>query len=286
MEKLLSDQLKTLWQSVEANELLREEFDRNHEHGLAAYRKLWSDALILEGHKNLQQSLLHELSLYMKCENLTDIELRCRRAVENLANEWRDKVDSSDRISVENFYNETEEEIYELIWWHTLTDDLSPLAYVTALQFAQRKGCRSCLDFGAGVGSGSLLFVKDGLTVGLADISSPLLGFSQWRFQLRRLPGDFFDLKKSDLPSESFDMVTAMDVFEHLADPLNAVEKLSDVLKPGGFLFGRFSAEPNEDRPMHVVEDFGPTLNCLRELGFIEVWQDDWLWGHQVFQKT
>jgi SAM-dependent methyltransferase len=112
-----------------------------------------------------------------------------------------------------------------------------------------------------------------------------LLGFSQWRFQLRRLPGEFFDLKKRDLPSESFDMVTAMDVFEHLVDPLNAAKKLCDVLKPGGFLFGRFSAEPNEDRPMHVVQDFGPTLSCLRELGFIEVWQDDWLWGHQVFQK-
>ena len=112
------------------------------------------------------------------------------------------------------------------MWWHTLADDLSPLAYVTALQFAQREGCRSCLDFGAGVGSGSLLFVKEGLKVGLADISSPLLGFSQWRFQLRRLPGEFFDLKKRDLPSESFDMVTAMDVFEHLVDPLNAAKKL------------------------------------------------------------
>ena len=285
MEKLLPDQLKKLWQSVEANELLREEFDSNHEHGLAAYQKIWSDALTLEGQEDLQQSLLHELGLYMKCGNLTEIERRCRRAVENLANEWRDKVDSNDRISVENFYNETEEEIYELIWWHTLSEDLSPLSYVTALQFAQRESCRNCLDFGAGVGSGSLLFVRGGLKVGMADISSPLLEFSRWRFQVRRLPGEFFDLKNTELPSESFDMVTAMDVFEHLADPVDAVEKLFDVLKPGGFLFGRFSAEPNEDRPMHVVEDFGPTLKCLRDLGFIEVWQDDWLWGHQVFKK-
>ena len=62
-------------------------------------------------------------------------------------------------------------------------------------------------------------------------------------------------------------------------------QKLSNVLKPGGFLFGRFSAEPNEDRPMHVVQDFEPTFRRLRELGFIEVWQDKWLWGQQVFQK-
>jgi 2-polyprenyl-3-methyl-5-hydroxy-6-metoxy-1,4-benzoquinol methylase len=285
MEQLLADELKRLWRRVEANELLREDFSLKHQQGLAAYTKIWSDALLLEGYHDLPQSLVHELGLYLKCQDLAELQLHCSRAVENLANLWRDKVDPRDRISVENFYNETEEEIYELMWWHTLADDLSPLAYVTALQFAQREGCRSCLDFGAGVGSGSLLFVKDGLNVGLADISSPLLEFSRWRFQLRRLPGEFFDLKTSDLPNESFDMVTAMDVFEHLVDPLNAVKKLSDVLKPGGFLFGRFSAEPNEDRPMHVVQDFGPTLSCLRNFGFIEVWRDDWLWGHQVFQK-
>jgi hypothetical protein len=23
----------------------------------------------------------------------------------------------------------------------------------------------------------------------------------------------------------------------------------------------------------------------LRELGFVQVWQDEWLWGHQAYQK-
>ena len=285
MERLLADQLKRLWQCVEAKKLFTEEFNIKHEHGLAEYRKVWSDALILDGQEDLQQSLLIELGCYMNCENLTEIERRCRRAVDNLATEWRDKVHPTDRMSIENFYNETEEEIYELMWWHTLSDDLSPLSYVTALKFAQRESCRSCLDFGSGVGSGSLLFVRNGLKVGLGDISSPLLEFSQWRFQLRRLPAAIFDLKKTDLPSHSFDMVTAMDVLEHLADPVEAVEKLSSVLRPGGFLFGRFSAEPNEDRPLHVVQDFEPSFRRLSELGFVQVWQDDWLWGHQVFQK-
>ncbi|MGH7796472.1 MAG: class I SAM-dependent methyltransferase [Candidatus Binatia bacterium] len=285
MENLLPDELKKLWQCVEAKEILTEEFNIKQERGLAEYRTVWSDALLLEGHEDLQQSLLHELASYTKCEDLTDVERRCRRAVENLAIEWREKVDPTDRKSVESFYNETSDEIYELAWWHTLSEDLSPLSYVNALRFAEREGCRNCLDFGAGVGSGSILFARHGLEVGLADISSPLLGFSQWRFQLRRLPGEFFDMKKRDLPSEAFDMVTAMDVFEHLADPVNAVEKLSAVLKPGGFLFGRFSVEPNEDRPLHIVQDFEPTFRCLRELGFIEVWRDDWVWGHQVFQR-
>ena len=285
MEQLLPDQLKELWQCVEQKELLTEEFNLKQERGLAEYRKIWSDALLLDGYQNLQQSLIDELGLYIKCEDSAEIEARCRRAVENLAKEWHEKVDPTDRNSVESFYNETEGEIYELMWWHTLSDDLSPLSYVTALRFALREGCRSCLDFGAGVGSGSIVFARYGLNVGLADISSPLLSFSHWRFRLRRLPGEFFDLKARDLPSESFDMVTAMDVFEHLADPVEAVEKLWNVLRPGGFLFGRFGAEANEDRPLHVVHDFEPSFRRLRELGFVQVWQDEWLWGHQVFRK-
>jgi SAM-dependent methyltransferase len=286
MEQLLADQLKELWQRVEEKKLLTEQFNIEQERGLAKYRKIWTDALLVLGHEDLQESLLDELGLYMKCQDLAEMRRRCESAVENLAREWREKVDPRDRRSVEHFYNETETEIYELLWWHTLSEDISPLCYVTALQFALRHGCRSCLDFGAGVGSGSILFARHGLKVGLADISSPLLAFSLWRLELRRLPARFFDLKVCGLPRDSFDMVTAMDVFEHLADPVEGVERLWTVLKPGGFLFGRFGDEPNEDRPLHVVQDFEPTFRRLRELGFVQVWQDEWLWGHQVYQKA
>ena len=286
MEQLLPDRLKDLWQCVEQKQLSEQQFNFEQERMLEQYRKLWADALLMEGTQNLQDSLLCEIGLYTKNADLAAIRRRCKTAVEELAHEWRAKVDPHDRGSIERFYNENQAEIYELMGWHTLSDDLSPLAYVTALQFAQRNGCRSCLDFGAGVGSGSLLFACHGFSVGLADISSPLLKFSRWRFQLRRLAANFFDLKSSGLPSQSFDIVTAMDVFEHLADPAEAVETLATALRPGGFLFGRFGDEPNEERPLHVVQDFAPSFRRLRELGFVQVWEDQWLWGHQVFQKS
>jgi SAM-dependent methyltransferase len=285
MELLLPDQLKQLWQCVERKELLPEAYNIKQELWLAEYRKIWADALLLDGCHDVRQSLLEELGLYFKCRDPAVIQTRCTSAVETLAREWRTKVDPTDRKSIEDFYNQTESEIYELMWWHSLSDDLSPLAYINALQFALRQGCRSCLDFGAGVGSGSVAFARQGLDVGLADISSPLLSFSRWRFEIRKLRGQFFDLKTGDLPGESFDMVTAMDVLEHLADPVEAVERLWRVLKPGGFLYGRFGAEANDDRPLHVVENFEPCFKRLRELGLVQVWQDEWLWGHQVFQK-
>ncbi len=285
MEPLLPDQLKNLWQCVEEHRLSEQQFNFEQERLLDEYRELWTDALRIEGTKDLEDSLFSEIGLYTKNQDLAAIRLRCQAAVEELAREWRERVDPRDRQSIERFYNETQAEIYELMGWHTLSDDLSPLAYVTALQFAQRNGCRSCLDFGAGVGSGSLLFARHGFSVGLADISSPLLEFGRWRFQLRNLPANFFDLKNSHLPAESFDMITAMDVFEHLVDPAEAVDVLANTLRPKGFLFGRFGDEPNEERPLHVVQDFAPSFTRLCDLGFVQVWQDQWLWGHQVFQK-
>jgi hypothetical protein len=60
---------------------------------------------------------------------------------------------------------------------------------------------------------------------------------------------------------------------------------LSTSLKSGGFLFGRFGTEIDEDQPQHIVKDFGPTFRRLQELGCARVWQDEWLWGHRVFPK-
>jgi SAM-dependent methyltransferase len=176
--------------------------------------------------------------------------------------------------------------IYELMWWHSLSEDDSPLAYVTALHFAQMHGCRTYLDFGAGVGSGGIVFARHGLDVTLADISSAMLSFSQWRFGLRDLSAQFIDLKVGGLPGNAYDMLAAMDVFEHLVDPVQTVDELWRSLKPGGYLFGRFHSEVDEDRPHHIVQDFEPTLKRLESLGFVEVWRDEWLWGHQVLQKS
>ena len=76
-----------------------------------------------------------------------------------------------------------------------------------------------------------------------------------------------------------------MEVFEHLVDPVETMNQLSDALTPGGFLFARLASEVDEDRPQHIIQDFKPTFDQLQKLGFVQVWQDDWLWGHVVFQK-
>lgn len=286
MATLLPEQLKGFWQTVLRHQHTREDYSREYERLLAEYRRTWEQALTLEGYGNLQESLLAELGRYVDCPDVAEIQRRCIHAVANVKHEWEEKVHSADRQSIERFYDESQAMLYELMWWHTLGDDLSPLAYLLAMRFAQQHGCQRYLDFGAGVGSGGILFGRHGFQVTLADISSSLLRFSAWRLGIRRLPAQYIDLKLSGLPSHAFEMITAMDVFEHLSDPVEAVEKLWKALKPGGFLYARIAAEPDEDRPQHIVQDFEPTFERMQTLGLVEVWRDDWLWGHQVFQKA
>ena len=285
MEKLLPEHLKDFWQSVERHEHSREDYTREYDRALAEYRQTWERALILPPYEDLRASLVSELGSYTQCSDLAEVRRRCEQAVANLKHEWENKVHSENRQSIEQFYDESPAMLHELMWWHTLGDDLSPLAYVLALRFAQQHGCKSYLDFGAGVGAGGLLFAASGLQTTLADISSSLLRFSAWRLGLRKLPAQYLDLKRCHLPSECFDFITAMDVLEHLSDPVETVEQLWNALKRGGFLYARISAEDDENRPQHIVHDFEPTFERMRALGFVEIWRDDWLWGHQVFQK-
>jgi len=286
MEKLLPELLKNLWNTVDGKRYTEEQYESEKECLLDGYRHQWIGSLLTDRHRNLKQSLVAELGAYLGTKDLTEVERRCAAAADELEEEWAEKVIPDRRQSIENLYNDSETILYELMWWHTLLEDDAPLAYVTALDLARQLDCRSYLDFGAGVGSGGLLFARQGLQVTLADISSRLLAFSRWRFDQRRLDVRIIDLKEQALPKHSFDLVTAMDVFEHLVDPVETLDLISDALRPGGVIFGRFHVDPDDERGQHIVHDFEPCFEHLKALGFVRIWEDDWLWGHLAFRKS
>jgi 2-polyprenyl-3-methyl-5-hydroxy-6-metoxy-1,4-benzoquinol methylase len=201
-----------------------------------------------------------------------------------MRDEWHEHIDVQQRESIESFYD-TATYIYDLMGWHSLRDDNGPLAYVLGLEIAQARGVKQCLDFGSGVGSGALLFDRAGIAMSLADISTTLLDFARWRFSQRRREASFYHLQQTELPREGFDMILAMDVFEHLTDPAATVENLYRALRPGGVLFARIQVEDAGEHPQHIVGDFEPTFVRMRELGLVETWRDTWLWGHQLFEK-
>jgi 2-polyprenyl-3-methyl-5-hydroxy-6-metoxy-1,4-benzoquinol methylase len=285
-EPIISENLKAFWTLVEQGAATQEAYSLQHEALVNQYRQEWTNAVLLPGSLNLEESAIRELEEYFPDRQPEDIRRRCMEALREFKEEWERTVTTGNGRSIEQFYGQNQSYIYELMWWHTLNDDLSPLAYVVANRLAERYHCSTYLDFGTGISSGGLLFARRGVDVSVADISSPLLRFSAWRFERRSLPVKVIDLKRDQLPAARFDFITAMDVFEHLTDPVGAVESLGKALKPRGIIFGRFHTDDDDDRAQHIVRDFGPTFRKLESLGFEQVWEDDWLWGHKAFRRT
>lgn len=281
---LLSDRLRTVWEEVDRGHRTREQAVHEQERLLGEYQATWTRALLQSNETDLRTSLLREVAAYYRISDLSEVERRCTSAVETMRDEWHEHIDPQQRASIESFYNSATY-IYDLMGWHSLRDDNGPLAYVLGLEIARQRSVKQCLDFGSGVGSGALLFDRAGIVMSLADISTTMLDFARWRFSQRQRTTHFYHLQQMELPSESFDMILAMDVFEHLTDPVATVENLHHVLRPGGLLFARIQVEDAGEHPQHIVRDFEPTFARMREIGLVETWRDTWLWGHQLFEK-
>jgi 2-polyprenyl-3-methyl-5-hydroxy-6-metoxy-1,4-benzoquinol methylase len=280
----LPDRLRATWNEVDNGLLRQEEAQAQQERELDGYRKIWQEALIQPGEPDLRRSLLREVAEYYGVSDLEEVDRLCTNAVSTMRQEWEQQIDPSKRTSIESFY-QSATMVHDLMGWHSLRDDPGPLGSVLGLEVAQGSQVRSCLDFGSGVGSGALLFTHAGIHMTLADISTTLLDFARWRFTRRALAANFLDLNTHALPTACFDMILAMDVFEHLVDPVDAMTQLWRALRPGGLFFGRIQVEDAGTHPQHIVRDFEPTFARMRELGLVEIWRDTWLWGHQLFRK-
>lgn len=280
----LPDRVRALWHEADAGHCSRLSAQTEQERLLRVYQQTWAHALLLNNETDLLTSLLQEVASYYDIADLAEVERRCKTAVEDMRDEWHKRIDPQQRASIESFYNSATY-IYDLMGWHSLRDDNGPLAYVLGLEIAQERGVKQCLDFGSGVGSGALLFDRAGIAMSLADISTTMLDFARWRFAQRHRPAQFYHLHQTELPHAHFDMILAMDVFEHLTDPVTTVDNLHRALRPGGLLFARIQVEDAGEHPQHIVRDFEPTFARMREIGLIETWRDSWLWGHQLFEK-
>jgi SAM-dependent methyltransferase len=135
-------------------------------------------------------------------------------------------------------YEHEYEAMYRLedsYWWFVARRRLA--VEIVARELAGRRDAR-ILDVGCGTGSNLSAFSGLGSSVGI-DMSPDALAFCRSRgldqvtlSELERLP----------FPDRTFDVVTAMDVLEHVDDDLAALAELRRVLKPGGVLLATVPA--------------------------------------------
>jgi SAM-dependent methyltransferase len=106
--------------------------------------------------------------------------------------------------------------------WRGIADIVDELAL-------PRQGLR-WLDYGAGLG---------GLVIEANARGADAYGFDEGYPAARMAAAGIPSLDESDLEARrgSFDVITAIEVLEHVVDPLTALQEIASLLAPGGYLF-------------------------------------------------
>lgn len=105
--------------------------------------------------------------------------------------------------------------------------------------FGARKG--RILDYGCGVSDMGLLLGKEGHEITLVDLANRKLEFAQWRYRARGLECKALSVADTErlpaLPPNTYDVVIATEILEHVRDPLAALRTLRQSLKANGLFF-------------------------------------------------
>lgn len=122
-------------------------------------------------------------------------------------------------------------------------------------------------DAGCGSGYGSAELRKTGASVTGADISGEAVAYAREHFGAQGIR--FVEAPCESLPfePESFDLVTAFEVIEHLERWQNLLIEANRVLKPGGVLL---VSTPNRDYYTESRGDAGPNPFHVHEFDYAE----------------
>ncbi|GAI70672.1 unnamed protein product, partial [marine sediment metagenome] len=141
------------------------------------------------------------------------------------AKRWREKSPKT-LDEVRQFYSETTEYLFELGQWNALDTFKQIINYLPDVQGLK------VLDFGGGIGSLSLLLQKRGADVDYLDLPGLVSDFARFRSNGRISFIDSLSDKR-----EIYDLIAAIDVFEHLPDLPEQLSMLAQALKTDGVLF-------------------------------------------------
>lgn len=121
--------------------------------------------------------------------------------------------------------------------------DLAKQQFGRIRDIANLQAGQSLLDMGSGFGSFVYVSREQGILAHGVDIADYEIQFAQERYEQARLDGDVTqiyrvgDALKTNFPDNSFDVITAWNVLEHVPDSGALLQEASRLLKPNGYFF-------------------------------------------------
>ncbi|MBL1321648.1 MAG: bifunctional 2-polyprenyl-6-hydroxyphenol methylase/3-demethylubiquinol 3-O-methyltransferase UbiG [Methylophaga sp.] len=129
-------------------------------------------------------------------------------------------------------------------WWDTEGEskplhDLNPIRLGYIQQRCQLND-KHVIDIGCGGGILSEALAKNGAQVTGIDMGKMPLDIAKLHALEAELIIDYQQItaeQKAEQSAEQFDVVTCMEMLEHVPDPVSIIQACSDLVKPGGDLF-------------------------------------------------
>lgn len=225
----------------------------------------WRDLLCRRRHQLLDRLRLNrgwfrELSAYYRGMTIQEFWVRYTIGRMDAATLWERKPRTSE-VDYRSFYAETDYFVLRQMYYHR---NHCFHAVAKAMRCAGRVG--DFCEYGGGVGPVTAWlrprFPRWRYT--LVDIPSPMLQFASWRF--KKFAN--VEIKEaglgSDLPlTKACDVITCLDVLEHVVNPLEVVRHLAAHLKPGGTLFVNFLNAPGGENLMESAAQRADTIAYL-----------------------
>jgi len=257
--------------------------------------KIWADTSIELGHigepqvitartvpkysrvlGEINQELWEDLKGYFhKTDDELEHELILASAGDIRAREWN-KEPRNTWEGVKRYYQNTGDQ-------GTLNLSLWNLKYNHARDWAISDSGRilkpgsKVLDYGCGIGYVSLpLAQRCEYQVYAMDIAGlPTMDFLKWRKAKHNLDGNlilhtFEDPVPTQMFDEPLDAIFMISVLEHLWDPYGAIEWMTKIVKPGGFLLcDGWNQITNKDEPQHLCKyDYHKIVKDFMKMGW------------------
>jgi 2-polyprenyl-6-hydroxyphenyl methylase/3-demethylubiquinone-9 3-methyltransferase len=130
-------------------------------------------------------------------------------------------------------------------WWDH-EGSCKPLHQINPhrLQFIEQHSAplreKKVLDIGCGGGILTESLAKKSATCMGIDLSEPLIRVADLHAKKEKLSIDYQKISVEELArthAETFDIITCMELLEHVPDPESIIQSCSALLKPGGHLF-------------------------------------------------
>jgi len=164
-----------------------------------------------------------------------ELEEYLDRNTEDVEKEYFENIDFHKEFSnvckqekdVVQFYEKTDHYLYELLYWESCKTKF--IEFKKLELFIKRHKIRRILDYGGGVGSLSIYLHNKGMECDYLDVPGRTSDFASWRFKKRGM-GNKVLFSGKNLLFQEYDLVTSYDVLEHVYNPEDSVEVISNLI--------------------------------------------------------